>query len=93
MRSPRTIYATKREVTQLVVNSSQGGGSKDTWVLAGTGGRDEPLDLTPGHASVARPPSAGPALAQTATAVERQQEMQQQSRADALVGDEGRDRC
>src|SRR5690606_2658236 len=46
---------------QLVVNSSQGGGSKDTWVLAGTSGPEASLDLSPGNAAVSRPLSEGPA--------------------------------
>ncbi|GAC1533005.1 MAG: circularly permuted type 2 ATP-grasp protein [Marmoricola sp.] len=49
----------------LVVNSSQGGGSKDTWVLAGPGGADErtPNEPTATHAAPVAsgpPPLAGP---------------------------------
>jgi uncharacterized circularly permuted ATP-grasp superfamily protein len=49
----------------LVVNSSQGGGSKDTWVLAGSGGRTpEPVRTPSRPAGVTRPldlrPEAGP---------------------------------
>ena len=58
----------------LVVNSSQGGGSKDTWVLAGSGRppvRDEPLGA-PQVGTV--PQSTGPALEE----LTGQQEQQQQ---------------
>ena len=51
---------------ELVVNSSRGGGSKDTWVLTGP--------RSPEHASPAAaiPPLAGRAAAPPATAVGRQ---------------------
>jgi uncharacterized circularly permuted ATP-grasp superfamily protein len=61
----------------LVVNSSQGGGSKDTWVLAPDGQEREHLLATgarqPG-AVWSRPPEPGPAIE-----VEPQQEQQQQA--------------
>jgi uncharacterized circularly permuted ATP-grasp superfamily protein len=45
----------------LVVNSSQGGGSKDTWVLAGSGSRTpEPVRSRPRPAGVTRPPDLRP---------------------------------
>jgi uncharacterized circularly permuted ATP-grasp superfamily protein len=45
----------------LVVNSSQGGGSKDTWVLAGSGGRTpEAVRSRPRAAGVTRPPDLRP---------------------------------
>jgi uncharacterized circularly permuted ATP-grasp superfamily protein len=56
----------------LVVNSSQGGGSKDTWVLAGASGEPEPVpeeedavavagaDTMPAVAVPSRPPDPGP---------------------------------
>jgi uncharacterized circularly permuted ATP-grasp superfamily protein len=62
----------------LVVNSSQGGGSKDTWVLAGADDRREATasfdaGQTPGAAPLAgpllgpvAPPTAGPSFAQEA---------------------------
>ncbi|HET7490172.1 MAG TPA: circularly permuted type 2 ATP-grasp protein [Acidimicrobiales bacterium] len=67
----------------LVVNSSQGGGSKDTWVLAGAGARTRPA-AAPVGAQVAAVAVAshdgtrldpGPAYAQVA---QQQQEPQQQ---------------
>ncbi|MHB1535070.1 MAG: circularly permuted type 2 ATP-grasp protein [Acidimicrobiales bacterium] len=78
----------------LVVNSSQGGGSKDTWVLAGNGERP-PLRGTgaqepgagggaqPGAGGGAEPPTGarpdtGPAAAQAA---QQQQQQQQQQRS------------
>ena len=64
---------------ELIVNSSRGGGSKDTWVLAGT--TEGPLPEAPAHpsASVARAPSIGPAMdALTSEAEEQQQQQQQQ---------------
>ena len=63
----------------LVVNSSQGGGSKDTWVLAGTeaspdGGRF-PAGPAPRTATRFVPPTPGPSATQAA-----QQQQQQQQR-------------
>ena len=43
----------------LVVNSSQGGGSKDTWVLARPG--DQPEQAGPTRAPVGRAPARRPA--------------------------------
>ena len=66
----------------LVVNSSQGGGSKDTWVLAGADGPRAPLPpVPPAHDAASRPgapvapapaPAAGPSMA-----AESQQQQQQ----------------
>lgn len=58
---------------ELIVNSSRGGGSKDTWVLAGPGPqpRHEDHRAVPGSA----PQSAGPAMPTRSG----QQEQQQQS--------------
>jgi uncharacterized circularly permuted ATP-grasp superfamily protein len=65
----------------LVVNSSQGGGSKDTWVLAPEhGGRElaPHLGRAPG-AAVARPAS-GPDLGPVDTSDQQQQQQQNQRR-------------
>lgn len=66
------------EKGQLIVNSSRGGGSKDTWVLAGTSTqpvhREEPPPLMP----LGRPPSLGPAMDDISNLVEDQQQQQQQ---------------
>jgi uncharacterized circularly permuted ATP-grasp superfamily protein len=66
---------------ELIVNSSRGGGSKDTWVLAGPGALPRHLDEQP--ASVATTPqSAGPALTDLGSGQEQQQQ-QQQGRSEA----------
>ena len=60
---------------ELIVNSSRGGGSKDTWVLAGAGrlhSRDGHASGTAAHAS---PQSSGPAL-DDLTAQQDQQQQQ-----------------
>lgn len=72
----------------LVVNSSQGGGSKDTWVLAGTGEEDDGASLSAEAVLEARRlnrglPTGGPitprvSLPHTHEARMRQQEEQQQ---------------
>ncbi|HVM65479.1 MAG TPA: circularly permuted type 2 ATP-grasp protein [Acidimicrobiales bacterium] len=62
----------------LVVNSSQGGGSKDTWVMAG--GRAVPSPVTAsraGAAPVSPPPDPGPP---DGAGAQQQQQQQQQSR-------------
>ena len=73
----------------LVVNSSQGGGSKDTWVLAGSGGRSpEPVRSRPGPRSPAeaRPldlqPEAGPHRSQAG----QQQQAAEPDRGVAVLG-------
>jgi uncharacterized circularly permuted ATP-grasp superfamily protein len=63
----------------LVVNSSQGGGSKDTWVLAPTGEARERLVASSARQPGSvwdRPPEAGP----TEDAVQQQAEQQQQKK-------------
>lgn len=62
---------------ELIVNSSRGGGSKDTWVLAGAGGvptSPEPRESVSLPAAV--PPSSGPAMDD----LTQQEEQQQQGR-------------
>jgi uncharacterized circularly permuted ATP-grasp superfamily protein len=56
----------------LIVNSSQGGGSKDTWVLAGAGQAQPPAPVSPPASEAPAtsfdpsPPDPGPALTQQA---------------------------
>lgn len=82
----------------LVVNSSQGGGSKDTWVLAGTGEEEDGASLSAEAVLEARRlnrglPTGGPitprvSLPHTHEARMRQQEEQQQQQAtDEVVPD------
>jgi uncharacterized circularly permuted ATP-grasp superfamily protein len=61
---------------QLVVNSSQGGGSKDTWVLAADGTDDEPESPRAGVRITSSAPDVGP----FAQALASQQQQQQQGR-------------
>ncbi|WZH53164.1 MAG: circularly permuted type 2 ATP-grasp protein [Nocardioides alkalitolerans] len=64
---------------ELIVNSSRGGGSKDTWVLAGPGGghrqrqSQRQVEITGGTT-----PSAGPVAQPVAVLVEQEQQQQQQ---------------
>jgi uncharacterized circularly permuted ATP-grasp superfamily protein len=65
---------------ELVVNSSQGGGSKDTWVLAGAGSDDAPPDEPPAAPSTVpspRRPDPGPDVGPV---VVQQQQQQQAAR-------------
>lgn len=68
----------------LIVNSSQGGGSKDTWVLAGDIPVEAPLDLLDGGLTRLmegpRQPTTGPSGAF------EQQQQQQQQRVQAGAG-------
>ena len=61
----------------LVVNSSQGGGSKDTWVLSNghRRGQDAPAPLGPGGAPIA--PTTAPALGPLPVHDSQQQQQQQ----------------
>jgi hypothetical protein len=64
----------------LVVNSSQGGGSKDTWVLAGD---DDTVPFEVPHLPAAPAPlsaAARPDLGPGAVGTEEQQQQQQQGR-------------
>lgn len=69
---------------QLIVNSSQGGGSKDTWVLAATGAEAEPAPVVrpaPTDATVhpqARRTSRAPQLSEIEQLTQQQQQQQQQ---------------
>ncbi|MDR6172745.1 putative circularly permuted ATP-grasp superfamily protein [Nocardioides zeae] len=69
---------------ELIVNSSRGGGSKDTWVLAGPGGgrgqrqSQRQVEITGGTT-----PSAGPVAEPVAVLVEQEQQQQQQADAAA----------
>jgi uncharacterized circularly permuted ATP-grasp superfamily protein len=51
----------------LVVNSSQGGGSKDTWVLAAGEAEDTAAAAEPARQSQSMAPKAAAAMAETAT--------------------------
>lgn len=64
---------------ELIVNSSRGGGSKDTWVLAdtGTAAEEAPSPSLPPVPPTSSPQVAGPALSD----LTGQQEQQQQQRA------------
>jgi uncharacterized circularly permuted ATP-grasp superfamily protein len=64
---------------ELIVNSSRGGGSKDTWVLAGPGPaptRDEPAASGPREIA---PLDGGPVGDSRAAQAEQQQQQQQQA--------------
>jgi uncharacterized circularly permuted ATP-grasp superfamily protein len=62
---------------ELIVNSSRGGGSKDTWVLAGAG--RTPMPTEPEKVTIhATPQDVGPAL-ETFSSQHDQQQQQQQS--------------
>jgi len=64
---------------ELIVNSSRGGGSKDTWVLAGSGQvarAPEPEPAVPTPTPTA-PQTTGPALSDPGSAQEQQQQQQQ----------------
>lgn len=62
---------------ELIVNSSRGGGSKDTWVLAGPGGgQRRPTPPRPVPSSTA-PPVAGPAIDALTGQAEQEQQQQQ----------------
>ncbi|GAA1479060.1 circularly permuted type 2 ATP-grasp protein [Nocardioides aestuarii] len=75
---------------ELIVNSSRGGGSKDTWVLAGTGtaGAAVRRDHVE-SAHLAPPQSTGPAM----TDLTSQAEQQQQQRQEPDVPTEGGAGC
>jgi uncharacterized circularly permuted ATP-grasp superfamily protein len=62
----------------LVVNSSQGGGSKDTWVLAGPAAPEPPAPAPPEVAGMTRQPFGTRATGTPVTATQQQQQQQQQ---------------
>jgi uncharacterized circularly permuted ATP-grasp superfamily protein len=64
---------------ELIVNSSRGGGSKDTWVLAGPGAAPPRREPTASGPQAIAPLDGGPAGDERSTQVEQQQQ--------------GRDRC
>jgi len=69
----------------LVVNSSQGGGSKDTWVLAGTGRASPPQQASDSDTAHLLPPQAhtrspDPGPASTLAGQMQQQQQQHQAR-------------
>lgn len=69
----------------LVVNSSQGGGSKDTWVLAGRSGGDRELA---GPELVSDPPQADSfEIGRELSAPQANQQQQQQQQTQRLIGD------
>ncbi|MFW6775392.1 circularly permuted type 2 ATP-grasp protein [Nocardioides sp. CPCC 205120] len=71
---------------ELIVNSSRGGGSKDTWVLAGPGaGQHRPLATRPTATSTS-PPVSGPALGAVTGVEQEQQQQQQQQQAGERAG-------
>lgn len=85
----------------LVVNSSQGGGSKDTWVLAGQDTEDDAWSTAEGLATVGTGrgvPTAGPvtpraSLPRPHEARMRQQEEQQQQALADLEAESGESAC
>ncbi|SEC88406.1 Uncharacterized conserved protein, circularly permuted ATPgrasp superfamily [Nocardioides exalbidus] len=80
------------EEGQLIVNSSRGGGSKDTWVLAGTAPTPVPPAEPPAPVPVGPTPSPGPAMDEAAATVDGQQQQQQQQQVRHVdAGDEDGD--
>lgn len=64
---------------ELIVNSSRGGGSKDTWVLAGPASAPVREEVVV-NAHPAEPPSSGPAITDLTGPGVQQEQQQQQSR-------------
>lgn len=74
----------------LVVNSSQGGGSKDTWVLASRGSEDEremsgAKVVTASGVAAARPAESAPDLVHTQTQQQQQSTMSQTQRMGSMT--------
>jgi uncharacterized circularly permuted ATP-grasp superfamily protein len=59
---------------ELIVNSSRGGGSKDTWVLAGPGAAAQKRDATASGPRETQPLDGGPAGDERAKQAEQQQQ-------------------
>jgi len=59
------------------VNSSRGGGSKDTWVLAGPGAAPQRRETTASGPREIAPLDSGPAGDERAKQAEQQQQQQQ----------------
>lgn len=62
---------------ELIVNSSRGGGSKDTWVLAGPGGGQRQRQVQRQTTTPSSPPTAGPVTDPMPVLVEQEQQQQQ----------------
>jgi uncharacterized circularly permuted ATP-grasp superfamily protein len=76
---------------ELIVNSSRGGGSKDTWVMAG-GRVNAPSAAAPPVATVdlhSPPPETGPALESRFAQQEQQQQQRAQDRSPQAAGAAG----
>jgi uncharacterized circularly permuted ATP-grasp superfamily protein len=76
----------------LVVNSSQGGGSKDTWVLASSDDRPEPMPVprvTVGGPAAAPAPAKAPTLGPLPAHDAQQQQQQQQQAAEPTARGSG----
>ncbi len=74
------------EEGQLIVNSSRGGGSKDTWVLAGSATNPVPREEPPALVPLGTPPSIGPAMDELGSPLEGQQQQQQQQQQGRVSG-------
>ncbi|KHL10519.1 putative circularly permuted ATP-grasp superfamily protein [Mumia flava] len=64
---------------ELIVNSSRGGGSKDTWVVADAGDESEDSGLAPTYADPdGAPRDSGPAMGDGSAQEQQQQQQQEQ---------------
>jgi len=70
------------EERELIVNSSRGGGSKDTWVLAGPGAASHRRESTASRPRDTSPLDAGPAGDERAQQVDQQQQGHDDPRTD-----------
>jgi uncharacterized circularly permuted ATP-grasp superfamily protein len=75
---------------ELIVNSSRGGGSKDTWVLAGHGAAEDEPDEVPSPPPAARAVPVEPAVPShhVGQPAQQQQEQQQQTRDGREAGED-----